>query len=286
MAFTSNLKSLTPRRTQFQTKITLLSGGYVKPDAFPNGQITVYPWDTHVDDWLADRMKKGNQHMVLYELCAKVCDMGTCPLDKFIIGDVNTVLLVSRSLRYSSRIEYEARCPSCSNREVHVVKVPDELGKVGEKPAGYPGYDEITLPESADIVYARPLSVRDERLVAERDETSRKMMTDHVMHILMPIMAINGGTPDSLDQVLQWFDALSPQDAAYLESQQNQLYPHLDTDIPHRCDKCGTEFKHPLDFSQDFFRRSLKPGKGAAMAVDVRPGSEQQKPGGDSQRPA
>lgn len=286
MAFQSKLKSLAPRRAQFQTKIKLLSGGYVKPDAFPNGEITVYPWDTNIDDWLAARLKKGNQAMVLYDLCAQLCDLGTCPLESFIIGDVNTVLLVARSLRYASRVEYEARCPSCNFKTVEVIKVPDELGRVGEKDQTYQGFDEIVLPDCQDVVHVRPLTVRDEKVLSDRDEVSKALMTDHIMHILLPIVAINGGKPDSWEQALQWFNAISPQDAAYLESQENALYPHLDVDIPHRCDKCGTEFRHTLDFSQEFFRRSLKPGKGAAMANDVQPGSEQQKPGGSSERPA
>lgn len=286
MAFQSKLKSLVPRRTQFQTKIKMLSGGYAKPDAFPNGEITIYPWDTNIDDWLADRLKKGEQSMVLYDLCAKLCDLGTCPLDNFVIGDVNTVLLVARSLRYASRVEYEARCPACNNRELESIRVPDELGRIGEKTQDYPGFDEITLPDCQDVIRVRPLTVHDERVINQRDDVSKALMTDHIMHILIPIVSINDGKPDSWEQALQWFNAISPQDAAYLEAQENQLYPHLDTDIPHRCDKCSTEFRHTLDFSQEFFRRGLKPGKGAAMANDVRPGNEQQKPGGSAERPA
>ena len=286
MSFQSNLKSLVPRKTQFQTKVRLLSGGYVKPDAFPNGEITVFPWDTNVDDWLAERLKKGDQNMVLYDLCAQLCNLNGCPLDSFVIGDVNTVLLVARSLRYNSVVEYEARCPSCGFKAVESIKVPDELGRVGEKAADYAGYDEIVLPDCRDVVHVRPLTVRDERMINERDESSKALMTAHVMHILTPILRINDGKPDAWEEVLRWFNAVSPRDAAFLEKRENQLYPHLDTDIPHICDKCQTEFTHSLDFSKEFFRSSLKPGKEATMPVDVRSGHEQQKPSGDSQRPA
>lgn len=286
MAFQSKLKSLAPRRAQFQTKIKLLSGGYVKADSFPNGEITVFPWDTNIDDWLAARLKKGNQAMVLYDLCAQLCDLNGCPLDNFVIGDVNTVLLVARSLRYNSVVEYTARCPSCNNEEIATIRVPDELGRVGEKGPDYPGFDELVLPDCQDVVHVRPMTVRDERNISERDETSKALMTDHVMHILTPIVAINAGKPDAWEQILQWFNAISPRDAAYLESQENRLYPHLDTEIPHRCDKCSTEFKHALDFSQEFFRPSLKPGKGAKIPADVRPGGEQQKSGAGSEQPA
>lgn len=278
MAFTSNLKSLTPRRQQFQKKIKLLSGGYIKPDSFPNGEITVFPWDADVDDWLADRIKKGNQALVLYDLCAKVCDLNGCPLDSFLIGDVNTVLLVSRSIRYSSVIEYEAECPICRHRAFETITVPDELGRAGEKTPDYRGYDEIILPDCQDVVQIRPLCVRDERLLSERDEASRMLMTDHVMRILQPVVSINGGKPDAWEEILRWFKAISPRDAAFLEQKEGELYPHLDVSLPHQCDRCGKQFKHDLDFSQEFFRSSLKPVQGNKVSTDVRSGVERKGP--------
>jgi hypothetical protein len=284
MAFQSKLKSLVPRREQFQRRIKLLSNGYTCPKAFPNGEITVYPWDTHVDDWLAARIKKGDQHMVLYDLCAQVADLNGCPLENFVIGDVNTVLLVSRSIRHNSVVEYEAQCPACGYKTVETINVPNELGRVGEKFDGYLGYDQIVLPDCEDVVHIRPLTVRDEKFIAERDDSSKALMTDHIMHILMPIVSINDGKPDAWEQVLTWFNAISPRDAAYLEAKENELYPHLDTDIPHRCDKCQTEFRHELDFSREFFRPSVKPGKGAPVSNAVRPGNEQQGTGSDSER--
>jgi hypothetical protein len=159
------------------------------------------------------------------------------------------------------------------------------LGRIGEKAEGYPGFDEIVMPDCQDVVRIRPLTVRDERKIGERDDASKALMTDHVMHILAPIVEINGGKPDNWEQVLQWFNALSPMDAPFLEAQENLLYPHLETDLPHRCDRCQNEFTHSLDLSKDFFRRRLKPGKGAAIPADVRPGNEQQKPDSGAERP-
>jgi hypothetical protein len=140
MAFQSKMKSLAPRRQQFQTKVKLLSGGFTNPTAFPNGEITVYPWDTHIDDWLSDRVKKGNQGMVLYDLCAKLCDLNGCPLESFVIGDVNTVLLVARALRYNSVVEYEATCPACANKTIEEIRVPDEFGADRRKGRGLSGF--------------------------------------------------------------------------------------------------------------------------------------------------
>lgn len=283
MPFQSKLTNLASRREKFQKRITLLSGGFARPESFPKGEITVYPWDTQIDDWLADRAKKGDQTMVLYELCGKLCDLNGCPLDRFVIGDVNTVLLVSRSIRYNSIIEYEAACPYCGWRSDEQIGIPDELGRVGEKSTGYPGYDRIELPDCKDVVDIRPLMVKDERMISTRDDISKKLITDHVMHILTPIVAINDGRPDGFEPLYTWFNALPPQDAEYLEQKENELYPHLDTDIPHTCDRCSKRFVHALDFSKEFFRTSLKPGKGAKMENAVRPGNEQPESGAGAQ---
>lgn len=275
MPFQSKLKDLRPRKVQFQKRIKLLSHGFAKPDSFPNGEITVYPWDTEVDDWLFERMKKGDQHMVMYDMAAKVCDLNGCPLDTFVVGDVNTVLLVSRSLRYNSVIEYEAECPHCSFKSVEAIKVPEELGRIGEKTADYPGFDEIILKDCQDVIRIRPLRVRDERNIADRDETSRALMTDHVMRILTGIVAINEGEPSAWEEVLHWWNAISPRDCAFLEAEQKRLSPLLDSDIPHVCDRCRKKFTHTIEFGKDFFRSSLSPVPGNKVEANVRPGLEQ-----------
>jgi hypothetical protein len=264
-----------PRRLQYQKRIKLLSGGYAKPDAFPNGEITVYPWDTHIDDWLAERARSGESSTLLFDLCAKLCDLNGCPLDLFVAGDVNTVLLVARAIRYNSVIEYGYACPSCRFEMTSQVTVPDELGRVGEKPPSYPGYDAITLPDCQDQVRIRPLQVKDEKAILNRDELVAKLMTERIMHVLMAVVSINEGRPDAWEDALRWYDALSPRDAQYLEDQENELYPHLDTGLPSVCDRCHARFKHELDVTSiDFFRPSLKSGRRASLASDVRPSLE------------
>lgn len=276
MAFQSKLKNMAPRRQQFQRKVKLLSGGYVKPDSFPNGEITVFPWDANIDDWLSERSRKGDQATVLYDLCAQVCDLNGCPLDTFVLGDVNTVLLVSRSIRYNSKVEYECQCPGCGYTTTEVIAIPDELGRVGEKTPEYPGWDEIILPDVQDVVRLRPLQVKDEKLLAQRDEVNKLLMSERIQRILMPIVSINEGRPDGYEDVLRWFQALSPVDSAYLESKEDELYPHLDTNIPHVCDKCRKKFMHPLDFSAEFFRSGVRSKPGAPLAAKTGPGVERE----------
>jgi hypothetical protein len=276
MSFQSNMKSLQPRRLQFQKKIKLLSGGFARPESFPNGEITVYPWDANADDWMADRVRKGDKNTVMFDMCAHLCNLNGCKIDDFITGDVNTVLLVSRALRYDSVVEYECTCPNanCGNVTREEIKIPDELGRLGEKTSDYPGFDEITLPDCKDVVRLRLLAVRDEKSIMDRDLASKALMSDRVAHIVWPITSINGGSPDTWEEVQRWYQALSPTDSESIEEQENLLYPHLNTAIPHVCDICRRKFKYSLDFNTEFFRASLLPVNGTPLAPDVQPGVE------------
>lgn len=276
MAFTSKMANLTPCRLQLQEKIALLSGGYVKPDAFPNGEITVYPWDSTTDDWLAERMRKGDKNTVLFDMCERLCNLNGCPLDSFLVGDVYTVIFVSRAMRYGGEVEFEYTCPNpaCGYTARDTLKIPQQLGRVGEKSAAYPGYDTITLPICGDVVQIRPLQVKDEKLILGRDELSAQLMTERVMRILMPVVSINEGKPDAWEDIVRWYHALHPSDAETLDTKEKENSPHLDTDIPYLCDRCQRKFKHSLDFSTEFFRASLKPGRGTSVAPDVRSGLE------------
>lgn len=270
MPIHSNLKSLEPRREHFKSRMKLLSGGYSRPESFPDGEITVYPWDASVDDWLTERGKKGDQGNLLYDLCAKVCDLNGCPIDQFVVGDIQAVLLVSRAMRYNSIVEYDAVCSFCGYTSTERAKVPDELPKIGEKDSSYRGWDDILLPDCRDVVRVRPLLVRDEKWISERDEVSRQLISDRIIHILKPIVSVNEGAPDSIEEALRWYNALSPTDAAYLENAENESYPHLDLDLLHQCDRCRKKFTHSLDFNADFFRARLKSVRNAPLASEAR----------------
>jgi len=294
MPFKSNMTNMQPRRQAYARRIKLLSGGYIKPDAFPNGEIMVFPWDSAIDEWLVNRVKTGNRDTALYDLCAKVCDLNGCPLESFLVGDVNTVLLVARAIRYNSVIEYQSECRHCGHRAMEQVRVPDELERLGEKGPEYQGWDEFTLPDCKDVIGMRPLQVRDERAIRERDETTKALMTERTHRILAAVTTINDGKPDCWEDAVRWYNALSPKDASELETKQNELYPHLNTTLWHTCDDCGKKFSFDLDLNDvEFFRSSLKsiprtgvasaPGSGmASKGVNNQPdGSPGPNPGPD-----
>lgn len=256
MAIKTNLKSLTPRRQVYKREITLLSHGYSDTAAWPDGKITVYPWDNTVDQFLLENVRKLSRQELVYGLLRKCCDLNGGNIDNFIADEINIVLLVSRALSTDGIVTYVSVCPHCGFRKQEQIKVPDSLEKVGEKTPDYPGYDIITLPVVQDVVKLRPLTVKDEKLIMGRPEETRKAVPDSELRTLMRIMTVNDGKPEALDELLIWYRALHARDSKFVEEKGREITPHLNVNILHVCDEpdCGKKFTHPLSFDQDFFR--------------------------------
>lgn len=278
MAIKTNMTELTPRRERFKREIQLLSGGYTDRQAFPSGMITIYPWDSSIDAWFQDRAMKGRQDTIFIDLFQKLCNLNGCPVDKFVSGDVFTVLMVSRALRTQNTLSYVAKCPACGHAESEKIVVPDELEKVGEKSLDYPGYDDITLPVCKDDVRISPLLVGQERSISESNDQDK--MPNQLARVLYSIQLVGGGEPESIDEALEWYQALDPQDLDYLETQINEHNPHLDQEIHHKCDKCGEEFSHTLALDQEFFRPSHRAVADSKVAKHMGAGDGQQGNGG------
>lgn len=252
MAIKSKMTDLTPGRQKYKQRIKLISGGYAAPAAFPNGEITVYPWDSSVDRWLAERARGPES---VYDLVPQLADLNGCPLDKFVLGDVSTILLVSRAIARQNIIEVRPICPHCRKSQgMDKVNVPDELEKLGEKQADFCGWDQIVLPVCGDEVKIRPLIVGDERGIVARSENQKRDVSDILARTLAAVVSINDTTPDNLTELVQWWMALHARDQEFIASEEDRLYPHLNTDLAYTCDGCAKDFKHRMALDQEFFR--------------------------------
>jgi hypothetical protein len=254
MAIKTNLKSLTPRRQQYKKEITLLSKGFNDP-AWAGGKLTIYPWDNTIDQWIVDNLRKLSRQDLIFGLLGQVADLNGGKLDNFVADEINVVLLVSRALTTDGAVVYTAQCPYCGSKTEETIKVPDELGKIGEKAVGYPGYDTVTLPDVKDVVKLRPLLIADEKVIIGQ-RANRDAVPDGELRTILRIVEINDSKPDNLDEMIQWFRALSPRDCKFLDDEGRKITPHLDTNIPHKCDEaaCGRSFTFPLSFDSEFFR--------------------------------
>lgn len=255
MAIVTNQKSRVPRREAFKRDITLLSHGYSNPTAWPGGRITVYPWDSSVDEFLvAESERSESRQTLLYRLIERLCNLNGGKLEEFVADETNTILLVSRALAGGGLIKYTSQCPNCRKKSPETIKVPDDLGKIGEKDAKYTGTDSITLPENKDVVEISPLLIGQEMSILERGPEERAIVSDGTLRMAMRIRTVGGGRPEMRMEAVDYYLSLSPVDAKFFEKKASELSPHLDTEIQHKCEACSKEFTHILTFDQEFFR--------------------------------
>jgi len=253
MAINSNLSIEVPSRERFKQTIRMLSAGACNPTAFPKGEITIYPWDISVDDWVVTKGKF--QQSSMYEILPVLADLNGCKPDDLYVGDAATILLVSRSMRHGNSIQFSPVCPHCKEKNPpESVKIPEQLRKAGEKPIGWNGVDTIKLPESGDEVVIRPLRVKDEKFIEGRSAEEVKAIPTITAHLVACVVTVGGGKPDSIVEVVRWFRALSASDQDYLSRQVDELHPRLDNEVRFKCEFCQGEFGHKIDLEKSFFR--------------------------------
>jgi hypothetical protein len=272
MPIKTNMTSLQPRRQVYKRELTLLSKGFSAPKAWPDGKITVFPWDSEVDAFLLEQSKTGGKGNLLYGILELVCDLKGTSVDQFVFSEINAILLVSRAIQFDGSIEYESICPYCKTTDRESIQIPADLAPIGEKQPGYLGYDDITLPDCKDVVRLRPLLVKDQKKIEERADNGWEAYSERHLQIFLSIVAVNDGAPDNLEEVSSWYNALSPSDARHLEEQQVDLSPRLDNRLPHKCKKCAREFFHTLLFDQEFFRARGTGQPAPAPKENVRAG--------------
>jgi hypothetical protein len=257
MAIRTNMGSLTPRRQAFSKEITLPSGGYTNPKAFPGGKITVFPWDSSVDDMLLQQSRKKQNVDTLFQLASQVSDVRMADVDDLGVNEVPLILLVARALDVSSGnglVAYNSACPTCGAEEHTQIQIPDQLEVLGAKPENYAGLDLVTLPVCQDVIGIRPLMVKDERTVLQRERDAKDKISNRELRTALAIVHVNETTPDSLMEMVQYLRALAPADIRFLEKEINDVAPRLNTLQEHKCDSCGRDYTVPLHFDTEFFR--------------------------------
>ena len=259
MPIKTNITDRRHRNEKFRRVVTLVSGGFANPTAFPNGQITVLPWDSNIDNWLGENAttRTGlDRDRLMFDLLARLCNLNGCPVEDFILGDVNTVLLVARSISERNKIVYATTCPSCGTEDEGELSVPEDLQVVAPKKSDYKGFDEVTLEDSQDTVSVRPLRIRDTLAILGRAPEVKKLISDHQANAVAPIVTINNTQPDRVEELVEWHNSLSPHDVKQLETFIDENTPHLNMKVLHKCDNalCRNVYEHRLAIDQEFFR--------------------------------
>jgi hypothetical protein len=269
MAIKSHITDFRPGREKFSTKIRLVSGGFSIRQWFPTGEITVLPWDSAMDEW-AVKARQDTPVQFVADAVKRLTRLGECPVGRLVYGDATTILLVARALRNRGSYVHHPKCASCGHTHPEdLVTIPDDLEKIGFKADGYLGTDSFTLPDCGDEVTTRPLLLDDIFKIGQRKLVETATVPNERAELLWSIVAIGGGKPDSIDEVNQWYEALSPADQQTYLIQRNELDPHLSQEVKYTCDNCKAEFSCGIQLNSDFFRRRIGGSPVRALASEM-----------------
>lgn len=255
MAIRTNLKDLSPAAGRFKREIILPSGGYSNPQAFPEGKITVYPWDISTSEWMTTA-NKANETAFTTGLVARITHLSLDTVKTLVSSEMPLIMMVSRALTFADNsVPYTATCPFCGTVQARtVLKVPDDLEKVGEKAPGYT-MDKVTLPVSQDVLGVRPITVQEEQNARGREKKVPESDLDAVN--MAAIRTVNDTEPDNIAELARYYLALHPADIEHLIVEMANLSPGLSTRMKHKCDKptCQKVFGYELSLMTDFFRQ-------------------------------
>lgn len=275
MAIKTNVKA--SDRLKWQKQIRLLSGGYTNPKVFPDGMVSIRPWDMLMDEW-ALKHQNMEQTAFMIEAVRRLIDVPPdFDLKTMLYGDMSTIILVGRGLRMNSIYPLAPVCPQCKRKHDEInIRVPEDLRRIGEKPPGYPGYDDIVLPESRDPVQIRPLTVGDVLAIEGRDKNAKMAISTDTAMCIWGILSIGGHEykPSSIDEVNAWFKSLGPTDSTALFVAMDDLDPHLSSNMDFVCDGCSYEYSVALTFDNNFFRRRVRELSSHALVPTIQSPSQ------------
>lgn len=256
MAIKSHISTTIPTRDRFKREITLISKGYAAPAAFPDGKITVFPWDIQISEWLQKRARKGNADTIMFDLLPQIANLNGCPVEDFVMTEVMLIAMVSRSILRENKLDLQLVCPACNHEWSEPLQVPEQLGVLGEKGDGFvPGSDKTILPVSLDEVATKPLLVSSYKAAA--GYAKKTQISERLAVIIASIVSVGGGEPDSAQEVLSYINALHPKDLAELEKGIHDNNPQLDPNLAVSCPACGHQFHKAINFDAEFFRSGV-----------------------------
>lgn len=274
MAIKTNLKDLRPTREKFNRTIKLL-GAFSVRQWFPKGEVTVYPWDSTIDEWVATKDSKlSDNAQFLVEIVKRLVNLGECPAHSLCYGDATLIMMVARSLRNKGQYSLEPKCTNpkcgCVNKTEHI-RIPEDLEILGSKPIEYVGHDEITLPDSQDSVAIRPTTIGDLVKLATRSDLEKATVSDARAALLWNVVSVGGGRPDSLDELNSWYSALSPSDQLHFSKIREGMEPQLSNRIKFECERCKEEFSVEIPLNSEFFRLGVSPKSEGPVEQSVPP---------------
>jgi hypothetical protein len=238
---------------------TLPSHGFPYPDAFPEGRITVYPYNSEVEQTIADEgivpQERINKAVKCIAAFPEVFNT-----DDLLVGDQYYVFAASRSMSGDAQYKFKTQCSSCGKQEEHEFTLPNGL-PIKEYPATFKEPLTFDLPDLKDTIGIRFLRVRDEKQIRLFCKTRKQVHNEQgditiTARLASHIASVNDGQPDNLDEAYEYVKGLAGADFIKLRTEIQKSQPGLMQLLRVQCphSDCNTVYTTVFPINADFFR--------------------------------
>lgn len=192
-------------------------------------------------------------------------------VDDLVVGDWLFILAVSRALTYNESYDFSTVCDKCGEKEVHSLKIPDQLPvRIWTDDKEYAA-DAMTvhvknftfqLPHVKDTLEIKFPRARDVKM-AQKYAESRKTLGPttydpaYVRGVSQHIKAINGTDLESKDYdqfERDYLLRLTGADFAFLKAKIRDLNCGILQKWDIQCNKCSENYTADIPLNYNFFR--------------------------------
>jgi len=242
--------------------VDLPSMGRFYPEGHPlhaQNSIEIKQMTAKEEDILTSRslLKKGIALDRVIE--SVIMDKNVNPND-LLIGDRNAIIVATRVSGYGSEYLTNVTCPNCSHTQKYefdlnagAVYHGDEITDLQLVDHG-DGTFSTTLPRSGFEIRFRLLTGRDEKILTQNAENSRKSRGPEkniTTQLKNMVVSINGETNRTM--ITQGVEVLPSMDARHLRQAYKLAAPNVDLSQYFECEECGHEETMEVPLTADFF---------------------------------
>lgn len=251
--------SLAKPKVALQRKVTLPSKGVFYGDQLPGGEVVVQPMTIKEEKLLANPATDRSELInTLVESCVEL----PFGIDELLVGDKLFLLFMIRAVSYGSKYGFELKCPSCGTKNVHEIKVPEEMGlRVLGPEDTEPFFTE--LPVCGRKVGLRLLRVKDERYVErqmKRQKNQPVFYDEYCTRLALHVVTVDDNELSTMD-CLEFVSNLYSQDSLAISSSIEEMDCGPDLLLNVQCPRCGDETEEAMPLTVEFFRPRTARGR-------------------------
>lgn len=266
------------------TSVELPSHGFPYDDKLPDGEVTVAPMTSQEEKVLAGSGPQAALRAmdILIDRCVpKLREVGLKASD-LVVGDRFFLMMVIRAVTYGAQYQFQLTCPSCSQRFLHTLEVPDDF-TIYKLPDGFREPFMVELPVCKGTLGLRLLRGKDEHEIIKYMDrvyknVDRRLAGDPAFTYRLSRQIESIGSEKGTlsrsdkgadDKILEFVEHLHARDTAAIRQALSDNDCGPDPEVSTECPRCGQPLDTSLPYSAEFFRpggrRRSQPAPAAAV---------------------